>query len=61
LFDTQGSHRKKCNRKKWPSRLKWKVKENSKKNEKEKIELGNKEIKNEYKWQEKKTGNGNEK
>jgi hypothetical protein len=29
--------------------VKWKVKENSKKNEQEEIELGNKEIKNEYK------------
>jgi len=28
------------------------VKENGKENEKEKIELCNKEIKNEYKWQE---------
>ena len=35
---------KSCNRKNWPSRLKWKVKENSKENEQEKIELGNKEI-----------------
>jgi hypothetical protein len=30
------------------------MKENGKKNEQEKIELDNKKIKNEYKWQEKK-------
>jgi hypothetical protein len=56
-----GKSQEKCKRKNWPSRVKWKVKENSKKNEQEEIELGNKEIKNEYKWQEKKKGQETEK
>jgi hypothetical protein len=45
--------REKCQRKNWPSRLKWKERGNDKENEQEKNELGNEEIKNENKWQEK--------